>query len=151
MSQFDSKNSMKYPEGQGEEYVDLVHVFVDAEAVRPGSTKIREISIKPVTVHFLNLIYYPLPCRCNAILCTLCGSTCMLYSRHGMRLEMYNPKIVNLDVSTQNILLFSVQLLSKIRYLKTMHRASIQALNQRDIRRVPSQNCGLCFQQHQMD
>ena len=57
MSQFDSKNSIKYLEGQEEEYVDLVCVFVDAEAVRPGSRKIREISIKPVTVHFLNLIY----------------------------------------------------------------------------------------------
>ena len=57
MSQIDSKNSIKYLEGQEEEYVDLVHVFVDAEAVRPGSMKIREISIKPVTVHFLNLIY----------------------------------------------------------------------------------------------
>ena len=57
MSQFDSKNSIKYLEGQEEEYVDLVCVFVDAEAVRPGSMKIREISIKSVTVHFLNLIY----------------------------------------------------------------------------------------------
>ena len=57
MSQFDSKNSIKYLEGQEEEYVHPVHVFVDAEAVRPGSMKIREISIKPVTVHFLNLIY----------------------------------------------------------------------------------------------
>ena len=33
-----------------------MHVFVDAEAVQPGSTKILEISIKPVTVHFLNFI-----------------------------------------------------------------------------------------------
>ena len=57
MSQFDSKNSIKYLEGQEEEYVDLVRVFVDAEAVRPGSTKIHEISIKLVMVHFLNLIY----------------------------------------------------------------------------------------------
>ena len=57
MSQFDSKNSIKYLEGQEEEYVDLVRVFVDAEAVQPGSTKIHEISIKPVMVHFLNLIY----------------------------------------------------------------------------------------------
>ena len=112
MSKFDSKNSMKYVEGQVEEYVDLVHVLVDAEAVQPGSTKIHEISIKPVMVHILNLIYYPLLCRCNAILCMLCGSTCMLYCRNGMRIEMYNPKIVNFDVSTQNILLFSVQLLS---------------------------------------
>ena len=103
---------MEYLEGQREEYIDLVRVFVDAEALQLGSTKIREISIKPVTVHFLNLIYYPLPCRCNAILCTLCESTCMLYCRHGMILEMYNPKIVNLDISTQNTLLFSVQLLS---------------------------------------
>ena len=52
MSQIDSKNSIKYLEGQEEEYVDLVHVFVDAEAVQPGSTKICEISIKLVTVHF---------------------------------------------------------------------------------------------------
>ena len=111
MSQFDSKNSMKYLEGQEEEYVDLVHVFVDAEAVRPGSTKIPEISIKPVMVHFLNK-FITLYLVDAMPFCVRCGSTCMLYCRHGMRLEMYNPKIVNLDVLTQNILLFSVQLLS---------------------------------------
>ena len=66
----------------------------------------------------------------------------MLYCRHGIRLEMYNPKIVNLDVSTQNILLFSVQLLSKIRHPKTTHRESVQSLHQHDIQRVPIQNCG---------
>ena len=55
MSKLDSNDSKQYLEGQEEDYVDRVHVFVDAEAVWPGSTKIREISIKLVMVHCLNL------------------------------------------------------------------------------------------------
>ena len=58
MSKLDSNDSKEYVEGKEEDYVDRVCVFLDAEAVRPGSTKIRDISVKLVMVHCLNLIYY---------------------------------------------------------------------------------------------
>ena len=44
-------------EGREEDYVDHVCVFVESEAVQAGSTKIREISIKPVTVHSFKFNY----------------------------------------------------------------------------------------------
>ena len=58
MFKVDPNYSQDCVEGR-EDYVDHVCVFVQAEAVCPGYTKICEISIKPVTVHCFNLIYYP--------------------------------------------------------------------------------------------
>ena len=40
-----------YEGGREEDYVETVRMLVDADAIRPGSTKIREICVKPVTVH----------------------------------------------------------------------------------------------------
>ena len=40
-----------YEGGREEDYVDTVRILLDADAIRPGSTKIREICVKPVTVH----------------------------------------------------------------------------------------------------
>ena len=36
-----------------EDYVNRVRVFMEAEAVRPGSTKMHSINVKPVTVNLL--------------------------------------------------------------------------------------------------
>ena len=57
MSKFMRNYTQDYVEGREEDYVDHVRVFVESEAIRPGSTKIREISIKPVTVHSFMLNY----------------------------------------------------------------------------------------------
>ena len=53
MSKLLGKYSKIYQEGMEEEYVDRVCVFMDAEAFRPGSTKMHSINVKLVTVNLL--------------------------------------------------------------------------------------------------
>ena len=45
------KESSDVVEGAVDDYVNDVQVISENEAVRPGSTKIRNISIKPITVN----------------------------------------------------------------------------------------------------
>ena len=53
MSKLLAKSSLSYQEGMEEHYIDRVCVFMEAEAVRPGSTKMRSINVKPITVNLL--------------------------------------------------------------------------------------------------
>ena len=53
MSKLLAKSSITYQEGMEEDYVDRVRVFMEAEAVRPGSTKMRSINVKLITVNLL--------------------------------------------------------------------------------------------------
>ena len=43
-----------YMDGREEEYTDCVHVLTEKEAIWPGCTKIKDISVRPILVKIID-------------------------------------------------------------------------------------------------
>ena len=78
MSKISPNSSVQYEEGKEEDYTDKVRLFMDAEAVRPGSSKMRSINVKPITVNcFKLLLWYLLDSLPFAVDFQACCTTCI--------------------------------------------------------------------------
>ena len=53
MSSKSQNSTTNYIDGPEEEYADCVQVLSEKDAVRPGSMKIKHISVKPITVKII--------------------------------------------------------------------------------------------------
>ena len=68
MSKSNQNLCVQYEEGKEEDYVQKVCVFMETEAVRPASCKMRSINVKPITINCFNyylLPWYPLDSLCS--------------------------------------------------------------------------------------
>ena len=63
MSSKHPNSSLNVMAGPEQDYVERVLLLKESDAVRPGSTRIHQISIKPVTVKAIIKIYIIFHCR----------------------------------------------------------------------------------------